>query len=72
MPQFTQSQLDQFWNRYVFMKEVDVISVSLAEPEFAAMLGYVYTNKLYGFGNSRPPGGYCLGGAGPFNGPIKS
>ena len=46
---YTQGQLDAFWQRYVTMKQVDVISVSNAEPDFAGMLAFCYMNRLYGF-----------------------
>ena len=55
---YTTDQLDAFWSRYVTMREVDIISLThpdsaAYEPDFAGMLGYCFTNRLYGFGNPR-------------------
>ncbi len=46
---FTTAQLDAFWSRYVGMRQADVFTVSRDEPQFAAMLSYVWQNRLYGF-----------------------
>jgi hypothetical protein len=62
---YTQAQVDAFWQRYVTMKQVDVISVSNAEPDFAGMLSFCYMNRLYGFADY---GGSC---AFPNNGNNK-
>jgi hypothetical protein len=52
---YTTDQLDAFWSRYVTMREIDVVSLThpdsaAYDPEFAGMLGYSFTKKLYGFG----------------------
>ena len=53
---FSQEELEAFWSYYVSLKQIDV--VSLTNPEsaafdsvFAAKLGYVYKNRLFGFEN---------------------
>ena len=60
MPTCSQAQLDAFWNRHVTMSEVDVIQLTnpqsaAYESVFAAMLVFVRSNQMYGFGNPRTP-----------------
>ena len=74
---YTQQQLDAFWSRYVTMNAADVISLTNTqsagyEPDFAAMLAYVFQNQMYGFGNPRTPwDGTGSNGAG-WGGPTRS
>lgn len=79
MANFTQNQLQEFWNYYVTMTAAEV--APLTDPtspsydaNFEAMLGYVYRNRLFGFADlSRSYSG--KGSAGDFtifNGPTKS
>jgi hypothetical protein len=55
MSNFSQAQLDSFWSRYVTMSAADAVSVSEAEPEFAAMRYHCVRNRLYGFADYQAP-----------------
>jgi hypothetical protein len=74
---YSQQELDAFWNRYVSMREADVIALTnpqsaAFEPGFAAMLAYVFQNQLYGFANPRAPWD-GTGSSGPgWGGPTRS
>jgi hypothetical protein len=71
---FTQAELEAFWARYVSMKQTDVVYVCAAEPVFAAMLDYVWLNKLFGFDpsyNTNPPTA-AYGNIPKVSGPIQS
>jgi hypothetical protein len=76
---YTQQQLDNFWARYVGMRKREVISLTNSaspafEPEFNAMLSYVYFNRLYGFADyTRPVAGSNMfpGTCFNWNGPQK-
>ena len=55
MPQFTQSQLDTFWQQYVGMSAEQVLIATTPGtdgylgPTWSEMLNYVLVNRLYGF-----------------------
>ena len=74
---YSQQELDAFWNRYVSLREADVISLcnsqsAAFEPLFASMLEFVRTYNLYGFANPRTPwDGTGSNGAG-WGGPTRS
>lgn len=76
---YTDQQLQDVWNRYVGMKQADLISITdpgsaVYEPAFTNALGYIYTNSLFGFANRGPAAGSnsCPNNAGIFNGPTHS
>jgi hypothetical protein len=76
---FTQAQLDAFWARYVTMRQGQVIAITNShsaayEPDFDAMLGYVFVNRLYGFADyTKPAAGSNMfpGGGDGWIGPQK-
>lgn len=78
MPSYTPDQLQNFWNYYVTLKAADVASLidpqgPLYDPNFDAMLTFVYVNKLFGFAdNSNYSGKGFVGNSAIFNGPILS
>jgi hypothetical protein len=82
---FTQQQLDSFWAQYVGMNAEQVRIATTPGTDgylganWSAMLNYVFTNRLYGFGNYLPAPGHTAGenqgigsNIGVFNGPTKS
>jgi hypothetical protein len=53
---YSDAQLQDAWDRYVVMREAEVIYFTHPESAgfdagFAATLGYIYQNRLFGFAN---------------------
>jgi hypothetical protein len=80
--EFSQQELEVFWNYYVKMTQIEVLSLTCKEsaaydPIFDAKLSYVYKNRLFGFENytaANRDNRYfgITGGASITNGPTKS
>ena len=80
MANFTDAQLQNYWNQYVGMKQADVISATcpgsaVFDADFSQAIGIIYSQKMFGFANY----GYPAAGsnqfpnnAAIFNGPTKS
>jgi hypothetical protein len=75
MPMYTQEQLQSFWNYYVTLKQADVIYYNSKESpgydsNFAGMLAFIRSNKLFGFANYNSP--QFFGNSLNHNGPTQS
>jgi hypothetical protein len=80
--EFSQQELEVFWNYYVKMTQIEVLSLTRKESAaydlvFDVKLSYVYKNRLFGFENytsANKDNRYfgIVGGASIINGPTKS
>ena len=77
---FTDQQLQDAWDFYKNLSAADMVTYTNSESamydaSFVAILGYIYTNRLFGFANYNFPsaGSNQFRGNIPItNGPIKS
>ncbi len=77
---YTDQQLQDAWDFYKGMSAADVVTYTtrgsaMYDASFSTILGYIYTNRLFGFANYN----YPFAGSNQFrgnniitNGPIKS
>lgn len=80
MAAYTDQQLQAAWTRYVGLNQNDVIYLTNPQSagydvSFAAILGYIHQNRLFGFANYTIPaaGSNQFFGNSPIvNGPTKS
>jgi hypothetical protein len=78
MGPYTDQQLQDAWNRYVVMNQNDMLyftnpQYSGYDAAFAAIIGYIYSNKLFGFATSPAAGSNQFPGSGVIVcGPTKS
>jgi hypothetical protein len=79
MSLYTDQQLQDVWDRYVGMKEAEVISLispssAVYDASFAGTLAFIYTNKLFGFAynNAGASSNQFKGNVPIVSGPLKS
>lgn len=78
MATHTDQQLQDAWARYVGMNQNDVIyftnpQSSGYDASFSSILGYIYSNRLFGFATSPAAGSNQFPGNNAiYNGPSKS